>query len=68
MKNEHDILINVVELASLLAEKDLEQFYSNVDIYDTSDDEIISFTDEGQDIFNELYDKYYTIILNCKSL
>lgn len=60
-------LINVVELATYLAEQDLEQFYSATDVYDTSDEDVVKYTDEGQEIFDELYDKYYSIILNCRT-
>lgn len=67
MENEHDILINAVELASYLAEQDLEQFYDFGFIYDTSEKDLIKYTEQGQDIFNDLYDKYFSIILNCKS-
>ena len=67
MNNEHDILINVVELAAHLAEQDLEQFYSYPEIYELSTD-LVTYTEKGQDLFNELYDKYYDIILNCKTL
>lgn len=59
-------LINVVELATYLASQDLEQFYSFRDIYDTSDKDMVKYTDEGQEIFDELYDKYYSIIERCK--
>jgi hypothetical protein len=69
MENEHDILINVVELASELADEKMQNNwdYRDGEIYvsDGHGGEIYSET--AQDIFNDLYDQFYSIILNCKT-
>ena len=59
-------LVNEVELATYLAQEDVEQFYDFGLMYDTSDKDMLKYSKEGQEIFDELYDKYYNIILNCK--
>lgn len=61
--NFMNITINIVELASELADADLMLHYG-YNMYKDEDD-CISYTEEGQDIFNQLYDKYYAIIENC---
>ncbi len=63
---ENEIKINILELASDLADRDIELFYKYSDIYDDSDAEVVRHTEYGQEVFDELYDKYYGIILSCK--
>ena len=66
--NEHDVLINVVELASELAEKEMEDSRGLGEVNTIEDENgCIVYTEEAQDIFNDLYDKYYELILSCKS-
>jgi hypothetical protein len=62
------ITIDLVEAASELASLELENLYSNeFELYVTDEeDEIIQYTDQAQDIFDELYDKYYTILNELK--
>ena len=63
-----DITINIVELASELASEDLyENWNYSIKIYKDDDADVLEYTDEAQDIFNDLYDKYYSIIENAKS-
>lgn len=63
----HDILINAVELASELAESEMVKYYSDkLEIYADGDDDCIVYTDEAQDLFDNLYDKYYSIIEKSK--
>jgi hypothetical protein len=63
-----NITIDLVEAASELAFLELENLYSNeFELYVTDEeDEIIQYTDQAQDIFDELYDKYYTILNELK--
>ena len=63
-----NVTINIVELASELAEIELQKNWDYRDgdlIFDPESDEI-TYTEEAQDVFNELYDKYYSLIENCK--
>jgi hypothetical protein len=61
-----NITINIVELASELAEKHLfDNFEHDIKIYEENEEET-KYTDEAQEIFNELYDSYYSIIENTK--
>jgi phenylalanine-4-hydroxylase len=64
--------INVIELASNLAERDLSNFMSMLSdeqynkkfpngTYIETEDEI-TYTEEAQDLFNEFYDEHLTII------
>ena len=63
-----NITIDLLEAASELASLELENLYSNeFELYVTDEeDEIIQYTDQAQDIFDELYDKYYTILNELK--
>ena len=66
--NFMNITINIVELASELASEDLyENWNYSIKIYKDDDADVLEYTDEAQDIFNDLYDKYYSIIENAKS-
>lgn len=63
-----DITINIVELASELASEDLyDNWHDSIKIYEDDDADVLEYTDEAQDIFNDLYDKYYSIIEKTKS-
>ena len=71
-----NITINAIELASTLAHEKLMQYYE--DLQDNRDFEfpngIITdcdngdtiYTEEGQNAFNEFYDKFLTMIEGCK--
>lgn len=56
-----EIKINVIELASELAQYELNESYSSFLIYDEDEDET-KYTDEAQEIFDDLYDKYISLI------
>lgn len=64
-----NITINIVELASELASEDLyENWHNSIKIYKEDEGEdCFVYTDEAQEIFNDLYEKYYSIIENAKS-
>ena len=55
------ISINILELASELAERELKLILGDKSIFQ-SDNDCIIYTDDAQDVFNELYDKYYSLI------
>jgi hypothetical protein len=58
-----NVLINKLELASELAHKKLVENYSDkIQIYEDEYAGITNYTDESQDIFNELYDEYLQLI------
>jgi hypothetical protein len=73
--NNSMVLINIVELASELAENQtkIEMFNNDsldedeeMQMYVTHSDGTTSFTEDAQDIFNNLYDYYYNVILKCQ--
>jgi len=59
-----NVTVNIIELASELAHADLELHMKFGAMYN-DDGSVVTYTDEAQDEFNELYDKYYTIIESC---
>ena len=63
-----NVTINILELASELAAIELENNWcDSIKIYeDDEDGECTIYTDEAQDIFNDLYDKYYIMIEQTK--
>jgi hypothetical protein len=61
-----NITINIVELASELADAELYDNWSNsIKIYQEDEHEI-RYTSEAQEVFDDLYDKYYSMIDNIK--
>ena len=65
--NETIITINIVELASELADMDLrENWKDSIKIDEDEDEDETSYTEEAQGIFDDLYDTYYSIIANAK--
>jgi len=61
-----NVTINIVELASELASHELEETYGDKIVILQNEEDVTKYTDEAQGIFNDLYDKYYTFIDNCK--
>lgn len=62
-----EIRVNILELASELAHSELVNDYSNsIVIYEDDQAGITNYTKEAQDIFNDLYDKYFTFIEQFK--
>jgi hypothetical protein len=65
--NQTIITINIVELASELADMDLrENWKDSIKIDEDEDEDETSYTEEAQGIFDDLYDTYYSIIANAK--
>lgn len=61
------LTINVLELASELAHKELVGNWSeSIKIYEDEEASVTVYTDEAQDIFNEYYDQYTDLIMECK--
>ena len=62
-----NVTINIVELACELAERELQKHfeYSSTSIYEEEDEGTI-YTEEAQDVFDDLYDKYYSFIERFK--
>lgn len=60
------ISINILELASELAERELKLILGDKSIFQgfagSKSNDCIIYTDDAQDVFNELYDKYYSLI------
>ena len=73
-----NITINKLELASELADRELHKYAGSLNEYDYDhqfpngitidvDDNEVIYTEEAQDEFNELYDKYLSLIESCKA-
>lgn len=63
-----NVTINIVELASELANLEIEENRS-IGEHNTIENETgcLVYTQEAQDLFDELYDKYYSIIEKTKT-
>lgn len=62
-----DIKVNIVELASALAHQELLDYVSNEhDLYEDPEAGITNYTEYFQEVFDTLYDKYYSIIDQIK--
>lgn len=64
--NTHEITINAVELASELASAHLERQWHNRMVIWEEYDGVQVYTEDAQDLFNEYYDNYYTLIESTK--
>ena len=63
-----NIAINAIQLACELAhEKLMDNWSESIQIFKDETAAISVYTEEAQDIFNEYYDNYLTLIENCKS-
>jgi hypothetical protein len=61
-----NVTVNILELASDLASTELETLFEDGVVIYKEDEDTFVYTDEAQEVFNELYDKYYTIIDQLK--
>ena len=59
-----NIKINITELATKLAHKELSGWYNSKWDFTYEEDGVEKYTEKGQGEFNELYDKYWDIIIN----
>ena len=63
-----NITINKIELASELAHQKLVANWSeSISIYEDEEASVTVYTEEAQDIFNEYYDEYLTLIESCEA-
>ena len=61
------ITINKIELASELASMKLErEWRDSIKIYVDEEEGITTYTEEAQDLFNDYYDDYLSLIESCK--
>jgi hypothetical protein len=66
MNNQHEVTINAVELASILAEEELNDNHADyMQIY-VDDEEDTTYTDQAKKMFDELYDYYMELINGTK--
>ena len=62
-----EIRVNILELASELAHQELVKDYSDsIVIYEEDSNGDEYYTEEAQDLFNDLYDKYISFIKHFK--
>ena len=61
-----NVTINILELASELASYELEESWGDSMKIWEEDGDGTKYTEEAQDIFNGLYDHYYSLIENYK--
>jgi hypothetical protein len=58
-----NVTLNKLELASELAHRKLVDNWSeSIQVYESETDTITIYTDDAQDIFNDYYDEYLTLI------
>ena len=63
-----DITINILELASELAHiKLMNEWRDSIRIFEDETASVTVYTEEAQDIFNEYYDNYLTLIESCEA-
>ena len=64
-----NLKINIVEAASELAERDVKKEYKETEhlIYVFDEEGNSTYTEEAQEFFNDSYDEYFDILLNCKT-
>lgn len=63
------VLINEIELASELASRQLEaRYHPLVELYDVDDEGVLTYKEEYQDEFNDLYDYYLELIDTTKEI
>ena len=61
------IKINIIEVASELAANELnENWQYSIRIYEEVDETETIYTEEAQEIFDTLYDKYYNFLYNLQ--
>lgn len=63
-----EIRINALEVASDLAHLDLQEFWNEfypTQSYMIEEDGTTRYTEEAQDIFNDKYDFYFTLLTNA---
>ena len=63
-----NITINKLELASELANLKLQsEWRDSIQIFEDETASVTVYTEQAQDIFNEYYDNYLTLIESCEA-
>lgn len=63
-----NININIIELATELASDKLHNDWSDsIKIYQDDTSDCLEYTEEAQEVFNDLYDEFYSMIDNLKN-
>jgi Mg2+ and Co2+ transporter CorA len=63
-----NITINKLELASELANLKLQsEWRDSIQIFEDETASVTVYTEEAQDIFNDYYDNYLTLIESCEA-
>jgi len=67
------MIINETELASELAEREIKRQFADDNapdfpngLYNLEDEDCTTYTEEAQGIFDELYDEFAEMIVNCQ--
>lgn len=55
-------LVNIVELASELAEEELNEKFGDIMLYEDDGEDGTRYTEKAQPLFDSIYDKYYAWI------
>lgn len=55
-------LVNIVELASELAEEELNEKFGDIMLYEDDGEDGTRYTEKAQPLFDAIYDKYYAWI------
>jgi len=62
-----NITVNILELADILAHNELEKHYERngitEDMHKDENADVLEYTEKAQDLFNDLYDEFETLIL-----
>lgn len=58
-------LVNIVELASELAEEELNEKFGDIMLYEDDGEDGTRYTEKAQPLFDAIYDKYYAWIDRC---
>lgn len=75
IKNESEVLVNIVLLASKLADNETKiRLFDNDNLSEEEEEQMYEldmdgssiYTEEAQKIFNNLYDYFYHEILSCQ--
>ena len=63
-----NITVNILETASELAHQRLEAYfnYDKARLYKWISNDVETYTEEAQDLFNTLYDEFYDLLWDLK--
>ena len=61
-----NVTINIVELASELADRKINEILEYKNVYEDEDEDETKYTDEAQKLFDYYYDSFYFMIEQTK--